>query len=185
MNQRLLQPCPLLTMSISSFECDSMCSVVCSFLIACPLNGRQLIHWVPNNKEQCSISYWRENSLLNLVRNHTLVSSVAIFWAICKENVDFIQSSLYEPLLESNGHQCNCSVCSEQLLHELMQQACANHYGGTKILIEGIWLENSGMSESELLQPSNAWFIRQWKGPLNLFLLGYPELWCSPSRLLV
>lgn len=80
MNQCLLQQFPLLIISISSFdECDSMHSLICSFLIACPPNGRQLIHWVLKEKEQQFISYWKENSLLNLVRNHTLVSNVAIF----------------------------------------------------------------------------------------------------------
>ena len=71
----------------------------------------------------------------------------------------------------------DCTVPSEQLFHERIQQAYVNHDGANKTLLEGIWLENSGMSESGF----SAWFIREQKGPPTLSLLGCPELGTSSS----
>lgn len=84
------------------------------------------------------------------------------------------------PLCNLTNTNHDCSVSSEQLLHELIQWACVTHYGGTKSLLEGIWLENSGMSEPDFnsvpLRHSNTRFIRKRKGPPNVFLLSFPEL---------
>lgn len=75
---------------------------------------------------------------------------------------------------------CDCTAFITQLSHELIEWACVNHYGGTKTLLEGIWLGNSGMSKcgfnSVPPQPSKARAIRKKKRPPNIFLLGYTEL---------